>query len=378
MKIAVLNRKFCPTGGGAERYSIALVEQFARDHAMHVFAQHIDHHIPGVTYHTIPAGPSRPRWVNQLWFAFATWWQTRKGFDIVHSHELTWHGTVQTVHVVPVKYNLFHGRSGIALALQWVKVLASPRLLAYLALEHYRYALRPGKSIVLASTSLRNVMVEFYPTAASMLQVVTPGVSAVTGRSSPEEKRRARVTMGLPALGKCILFVGNDFRKKGLATLLDAVRSLPKECYLAVVGNSAQIAGFDSQVRISGVADRVFFLGALSEMELAYHAADCLAHPTLEDTFAMVVLEAMSYGLPVVVSASRYCGIAHLLNHRQNALILPDPKDATVLTQSLARALYDMPQINLLTEEGPLFAKKYLWSEQARLLNIIYFANAKP
>ena len=42
LRIAVLNRIFRPTGGGAERYSIALVEQLAADHDIHVFAQQIE------------------------------------------------------------------------------------------------------------------------------------------------------------------------------------------------------------------------------------------------------------------------------------------------------------------------------------------------
>ena len=38
LRIAVLNRIFRPTGGGAERYSIALVEQLADRHEIHVFS----------------------------------------------------------------------------------------------------------------------------------------------------------------------------------------------------------------------------------------------------------------------------------------------------------------------------------------------------
>ena len=112
LRIAVLNRIFKSTGGGAERYSIALVEQLAARHEIHVFAQQIEHQWPGVTYHRVGQALARPRWINQLWFAIATWRLTRKGFDVVHSHEMTWHGNVQTVHVQPVRYSLFKDRAG--------------------------------------------------------------------------------------------------------------------------------------------------------------------------------------------------------------------------------------------------------------------------
>ena len=148
LRVAVLNRLFTLTGGGAERYSIALVEQLASQHEIHVFAQEIGDQFPGVTYHRVPLPFRRPRWINQLWFAAATWWLTRKGFDVVHSHENTWHGNVQSVHVLPVHYNLLVGRSGLKRALRWLKVVTSPRLLTYLCLEKLRYRVSDGRCIV--------------------------------------------------------------------------------------------------------------------------------------------------------------------------------------------------------------------------------------
>src|SRR4051812_18572414 len=83
LRIAVLNRTFSSTGGGAERYSIALVEALAARHEIHVYAQEISHDWPGVTYHKVSCPTRKPRWVNQLWYATATWLATRSGFDVV-------------------------------------------------------------------------------------------------------------------------------------------------------------------------------------------------------------------------------------------------------------------------------------------------------
>jgi glycosyltransferase involved in cell wall biosynthesis len=361
LRIAVLNRIFKPTGGGAERYSIALVEQLAARHDIHVFAQQIEHQWPGVTYHRIPWPFDKPRWINQLWFALATWWQTRRGFDVVHSHENTWHGQVQTVHVVPVRHSLLQGRTGLRLALRWLKIATSPRLLAYLALEHFRYKPRTDRCVVLASDSLRPVMAQSYPAAVPSLRVV-----------SAEHKTAARAKLGLPVDGRCILFVGNDYRKKGLEALLAALPALPADCFVAVVGNAAQIAGFQTEVAAGSNRGRVYFLGALRAVDDAYRAADCLAHPTLEDTFAMVVLEAMAHGVPVVVSSVQYCGIAGLLAPGADALILSQPRDATELAQALQRVLTDVALAHTLSDNGLRFAQQHLWSEQARLQETIY------
>ncbi|MDD2920321.1 glycosyltransferase family 4 protein [Rhodoferax sp.] len=372
LRIAVLNRQFAATGGGAERYSIALVEHLAARHDIHVFAQRIDHCWPGVSYHQISCPLKRPRWINQLWYAAASWWATRKGFDVVHSHENTWHGQVQTVHVLPVKYNLLHGLSGWRRALRWLKVVTSPRLLVYLALERSRYSLRRPRAIVLTSNTLLPQLLEAYPACAPAILVVTPGVDRVWGLATSFEKAEARRKLGLPADGFCILFAGNDYRKKGLNTLLQALQQLPAHCHLAVVGNPAHIPVFQAQVGATGLDQRVFFLGALPDVAPAYQAADVLAHPTQEDTFAMVVLEAMAHGLPVVVSCERYCGIAALLTHEANALVLADPMDAQALATALTRLVGDQALVERLFTAALDFAQQHQWAALALQQESIY------
>jgi len=377
LRIAVLNRVFSPTGGGAERYSIALVEQLAQRHEIHVFAQQIDHQWPGVTYHRISAPFLKPRWINQLWYAIATWLATRQGFDVVHSHENTWHGQVQTVHVLPVKYNLFHGRTGWRLVMRWMKVLTSPRLLAYLWLEHVRFSGRHSRCIVVTSSVLMTQLANTYPVTARALRVLAPGVAIVGDRATPALQLAARQRLGLPEAGYGILFVGNDYRKKGLETLFRALRQLPNNTWLAVVGNASQIPEFRAQAKAADIEGKVTFLGALNDVHDAYVASDCLAHPTLEDTFAMVVLEAMAHGLPVVVSDERHCGISALLTNGVNALILDDPKD----TKKLLRALDQLRQDDLLRhrlgEAAVAFARLHQWPAIARQQEEIYFSVCK-
>ncbi len=376
LRIAVLNRVFEATGGGAERYSIALVEQLSLRHEIHVFAQQINHDAPGVTYHKVSMPLRKPRWLNQLWFALATWWATRTGFDIVHSHENTWHGRVQTVHVLPVKYNLFHGRTGLKRLLRWGKVLCSPRLLTYLWLERMRFRAQITRRVVVTSASLRETMAATYPGSPSAATcVITPGVTLPDASTSDAEKRVARLQLGLPPAGCCLLFVANDYRKKGLETLLQALRALPTDVVLAVVGNPAQIPVYARQADAEGLGARVFFLGALQDVTPAYRAADCMAHPTLEDTFAMVVLEAMAHGLPVVVSRAAYCGISGLLTHGLNALILDEPRNAQLLARALSQIVSDAALRQQLGAQARVFASQHQWPEIARQQEAIYFSS---
>jgi glycosyltransferase involved in cell wall biosynthesis len=374
LRIAVFNRTFSSTGGGAESYSMALVEQLAARHEIHVFAQQIDHQWPGVFYHRVSSPLLKPRWINQLWFATATWLATRRGYDVVHSHENTWHGDVQTVHVLPVKYNLFQGRTGGRRLLRYVKVVTSPRLLTYLGLEHARYAVRAGRKIVVTSDSLHAIMVASYPGSGPMLAVITPGITMPEKPATPASKWQARVLLGLPLEGHCLLFVGNDYKKKGLPALLNALAQLPAEVVLAVVGNPAHIPEFRAQLAALQLEARVFFLGSLPDVAPAYEAADNLVHPTLEDTFAMVVLEAMSHGLPVVVSGPQYCGISGLLQHGVNALILDDPRSVASLTQNLQQLIASPVLQRTLSTGASGFARHYDWKTLAGQQEALYFS----
>jgi glycosyltransferase involved in cell wall biosynthesis len=177
---------------------------------------------------------------------------------------------------------------------------------------------------------------------------------------------------------RCALFVGNDFRKKGLPTLLEALAAAPAEVVLAVVGASAQLADMQKIASAQGVSHRVFFFGALQDITLAYRAADFLVHPTLEDTYAMVVLEAMAHGLPVVVSGPAYCGISADLQHGVNALVLDDPKSASELASAMQRCVTDVALTQFLSTHAQQFAAQHSWTRAAHAYSALFAGIAQP
>ena len=186
------------------------------------------------------------------------------------------------------------------------------------------------------------------------------------------DKAAAKQTFGLSADAFTIAFVGNRYDIKGLPVLLSAIKALPAHVNLLVVGNAEEVGFYQTQAEKLGISQRVKFLGAVNGVEKVYQAADCLAHPTLEDTFAMVVLEAMSYGLPVVVSREKYCGVAGLLTDGLNALILDDPKDSVALAELLQRILGSAELRGKLGAEALKFADGFAWDQIAREQEHIY------
>ncbi len=370
MKLAVFNRHFARRAGGAESYSVSLVEGLAEQRLtdgafefdIHVFAQTIDHSHPRVTYHKVPGPLRRPRWINQLVFATYTWWKTKAGFDVIHSHENTWHGQVQTVHVRPIRYNLFHPNhqalTGWRLCLRWLKVCTSPRLGFYVWLEAAR--MRQPVVVTVSDEMHRQTLAAYPYLGAQSVPIILPGVGTPDVSLT---KEAARTKLGLSLHQKTLLFVGNDYARKGLPALLAAMPALEGNIHLLCVGAASQKPKFQLMAAELGIADRVHFVGALADVSLAYRAADMLVHPTLEDSFAMVVLEAMSYGLPVVVSSAQYCGISAFLQDEVDALILKNPRDSVALTLAIHRLIKDPGLGVLLRESGLHFASRHHYAK---------------
>jgi UDP-glucose:(heptosyl)LPS alpha-1,3-glucosyltransferase len=370
MRIAVISRVFSKAGGGAESYSVALVQQLASRHEIHVFAQDSNHPVAGLNYHKIFCLSRRPRWLNQILFAIASWWQARSGFDVVHSHENTWHGQVQTVHVRPIRSNLFSDRSGAPRFFQWVKIALSPRLITYLLLESARFRNSPARKVVATSENLRVECEKAYPARLGEVTVILPGTNLPRKSIS---RSAARQQLGLPESGKLVLFVANDYERKGLDALLQAMTHLPADTSLMVVGNLRYAPRYRQQAQRLGLGERTHFLGSLNDLAPAYWAADCLAHPTLEDSFAMVVLEAVAHCLPVVVSGPKHCGIARQLSDGVQALLLPDPKDAQRLAQLIGSVLEQPELAENLRRRGLEFAEQHSWERAALQYEQLYF-----
>ena len=117
---------------------------------------------------------------------------------------------------------------------------------------------------------------------------------------------------------------------------------------------------------------RVVVLGVVKNMAQLYSAGDALVHPTLEDTFGMVVLEAMAHGLPVVVSNDNYCGVAASLTDEHNALILQNPKNALEMAQKIEH-LFDANIYASLANNAKSWAQTQSWEVLSKQQNRLYW-----
>jgi len=136
------------------------------------------------------------------------------------------------------------------------------------------------------------------------------------------------------------LLVGNDWKKKGLDALLDALascRDLPVR--LLVVGSDEQKPYAEHCERMQ-LSKRVAFLPPSADVLQFYAAADAYVGPSLEDAYGLPILEAMACGLPVIASTA--AGASEIIVNGENGLLLRDPRDVKLLA-SLMRKICAAP-----------------------------------
>ena len=369
LRIAVLSRHFSRHRGGAENYAVSLAEQLADDHEVHVYCQSHSNSHSSIQVHVMGLSMQKPRWLVMLIYSAWTFLHTRRGFDIVHSHENVFHGNVQTFHVKPVTHNLFHGKQGLAWLLTSLKVATSPRLMAWLAVERARVRHASSRLLIAASGLLKDLYVECFHLLPTKVQVLTPGVGMPKPLSATDAvlaKQAAQQQLGLTGSDRWLLMVGHNYAKKGLTALLQAMVLLPKDMSLAVVGDTSQIPEWQSKANQLGLQHRVVFLGQQTQMDPVYQACDVFVHATLEDVFPIVVLEAMAHGLPVVVSPAPYCLSSNLLSHEENALVLQDPHDAVALAKDIERIQADSELVSHLVANAKTYVQRYRWDSLAK------------
>ena len=105
-----------------------------------------------------------------------------------------------------------------------------------------------------------------------------------------------------------ILFLGRLHYQKGLMYLLEAFAKLSRsvsDVQLVITGpDGGDQAPAEAYVQENDLADRVLFTGPLYGKEKAgvLSSATCYCLPSLNEGFSNAVLEALAYGLPVVIS----------------------------------------------------------------------------
>jgi glycosyltransferase involved in cell wall biosynthesis len=193
------------------------------------------------------------------------------------------------------------------------------------------------------------------------IQVLRNGVDLEKFRPLPKEVSRAQYQMS----GTCLLSVGHLIERKGHHLVIDALQYLPNAT-LYIAGDGEQLGALQAQVCALELEERVHFLGALTQEQLAqaYSAVDVLVLASSREGWANVLLESMACGTPVV--ATSIWGTPEVVQTAA-AGVLVEEHSGKALADGVTQLLDAYPE----REDTRRYAESFSWSETVEALDAL-------
>ena len=236
----------------------------------------------------------------------------------------------------------------------WQKL--SPRYRYYSQLEAtvFKDANKP-ETLVLTEHEIDSFH-KHYNVPKERFHLLPPGVARNT--CTPEEldrhRHELRKELGTNDDAKVALFVGSGFRIKGLDRALraiDANKTKAGNFEFWVVGNG-KAGSFKLLAEKTGLTVR--FLGGRADTDRFYAAADFLLHPAYSESAGKVLLEALTFGLPVLTTDT--CGYApHILKSKAGAVI-ESPFSQQTLNKMVHTFIQDRGKRQQMSQNGLAYA----------------------
>lgn len=359
MRLAVVS-PFLDRQHGTELCIIEQIERLARkDHwSIELYSQKVSQ-LNGVRPASAvsPSEPGTIRWhqvsdipgphlLKYPWWFFANYWQRwrdkRSGRvrpDLVYSPGINCpDADVIVVHIV---FHAFYERVRSELALHRLPLQIWPRVVhrklyyqLIMFLERRIYSDSGVRLVAVSSLVAAQLKSHF------QREDVTFIPNAVdTFRFTPEARIAKRKTSRQSLLYDendfVLLLIGNDWKKKGLDSLLKAFALLTDLPLRMLVVGSDEPGFYRPLVDQLALQDRVRFEKPSMDVLSFYAAADLYVGPSLEDSFGLPILEAIACGLPVIASAN--AGASEMIRDGETGFILRDPQDQLELAHLIRR-----------------------------------------
>ena len=191
----------------------------------------------------------------------------------------------------------------------------------------------------------------------------------------PCEKRKTRLDLGLDSDAKYVLCVSRLHPEKGVHVLLHAFRKVAdivQDSILVIVG----IGYFGHELKKLSenlfLDSRVIFAGFVSEetKRKLYSCSHVFVLPSFMEMFPLVILEAMSAGLPIV--STKVGGWTQLSQESELGITVP-AGDPDMLADAIIQLLHDPELRTRLGSAGRrLVLQKYTWKRMGENLNRLY------
>jgi glycosyltransferase involved in cell wall biosynthesis len=381
VRVAVVS-PFIDKRHGTERRIAEWVSRLPREYEIHIYSQRVeDLDLTRMRWHRIPRIPG-PHLFNFLWWFAANhfwrWWDARVRrlrHDLVYTAGTNClDADLISVHIV---FAEFFPRVAQELTLFGNPLRFWPRLVhrrlyyrLIIFLERHLYG-NPHTGLILIARKTAADLNRYYGRDGG-LPVVYIGLDHQIFNTESRLRNRvqSRRQLGLSDDRFALLLVGNDWKKKGLVALLEAVARLRDLPVVLVVAGKDDPFPYLRRIQELGLEGRVMFRPPRADVQWYYAAADAYVGPSLEDTFAQPPAEAMACGLPVITTATN--GTAEIMTDGVDGFILEDPNDVVGLADRIRR-LYKEPELRArLGEQAAHTAQNYTWDRNGEQIRAIF------
>ncbi|BAD85080.1 glycosyltransferase, family 4 [Thermococcus kodakarensis KOD1] len=236
------------------------------------------------------------------------------------------------------------------------------RTMSRASYPYYRYHLTYPHRIIAVSKASREFIKRF---TRVPVRIVPNGIN-IERFDIPVSKEEAKELLNLD--GKVVLYVGRLEPRKGVGTLISAMKDV--DGTLLVAGSGSMLPVLRNKAKLLGISNRVKFLGTVSYsiLPLYYRASDVFVLPSLSEAFGIVLLEAMASGTPVV--GTKVGGIPEIVD---GCGMLVPPGNARALSSAINEILNNQ---NLERKLGKLGKRRvervYDWSVVVKSVERVY------
>ena len=308
--------------------------------------------------------------------------QNLSSVDLVHSH--TWYANMAG-HTSSLLYGIPHIVS--AHSLEPLRPWKAEQLGGGYQISSWaeKTAYEGAAAIISVSDGMRSDVLRAYPNVdPSKVHTIRNGVD--TNQFAPHIDPAILAKYGVT--GRYATFVGRITRQKGLAHLLRAWKSVPREYGLVLCAGSPDEAGIGAEVaaliaELQETRKNVWWIRQMlphDELTAILTQADLFLCPSIYEPLGIVNLEAM--GCETAVLASRVGGIPEVVDHLSTGELVDYTLDHSTferdLTDAITRLMADPQLLSRYGIAGRIRASKEFGWEAVAAATIALYRSVLP
>jgi len=230
-------------------------------------------------------------------------------------------------------------------------------------LRNERLLYKQGKCrrVIAVSDGVRKELQEEYDVPSEKITVIPNGVDLdrFSPLRIPVDRPSMRNELGIGAGAQVLLIVANEFRRKGVHLVIDALARLNDDNLRLVVAGSDDPSPYIAQAKQQGLGPQVQFTRGRISVERLYAAADLFVMPTFYEAFSLATLEAASSGLPLLVT--RVHGTSELIVDGNNGYFIE--RDADDIAAKIRLSLNDQKRLEQMKQHARKSAEPFSWQK---------------